>query len=34
MGSKQELTALIRGGRSSLTAHIAALGPELMAADS
>ena len=34
MGSKQELTALIRGGKSSLTARVAALGLEVMAADS
>lgn len=34
MVSKQELTALIRGGKSSLTACVAALGLEVMAADS
>lgn len=34
MGSKQELTALIRGGKSSLTACVVALGLEVMAADS
>lgn len=34
MGSKQELTALIGGGKSSLTARVAALGLEVMAAGS
>lgn len=34
MGSKQELTALIRGGKSSLAARVAAPGLEVMAADS
>lgn len=34
MGSKQEFTALIRGSKSSLTAHLAALGLEVMAIDS
>lgn len=34
MGSKQEPPALIRGGKSSLTARVATPGLEVMAADS